>query len=449
MKPLFLVLFLSVFSASRLAAQQDSATIVQAHKATVEKIIRMALSDSLAFKRLATMCDTYGARLSGTENLERSIDWVLAELKKDNFQNVRGEPVMVPRWVRGREYCRLISPRVKTLEMLGLGGSIATPEGGITAEVLVVKNFDELDERAAEAKGKIVLFNTPFTEYRETVRVRVQGAMRAASAGAVASLIRSVGPFSMNTPHTGGMTYADTIKKIPHAAIAAEDAEMLARMASRKEKLTIEIFMSAQTLPDAASRNVVAEIKGTEKPNEILVFGGHIDSWDVGSGAMDDAGGCFAAWHALLTIKRLGLKPKRTIRLVMWTNEENGMRGGETYAEAHKDETHVFALESDAGVFKPEGFGFVGAKDLFPKARAIASLLEPVGATKITVGGGGADIGPLMRKGVPGMGLDVDGTKYFWYHHTNADTPDKLNPREINECAAAMAVMMFLMSESL
>ena len=211
------------------------------------------------------MCDTFGPRFTGSKNLEDAIDWCLAEMKKDGFKNVRGEAVRVPRWVRGKESAEMTAPRHRKLPMLGLGGSIGTPKEGITAEVLVVSGFDDLKKRAAEAKGKIVLFNVPFTEYRETVIVRTQGAIHAARAGAVASLIRSVGPFSMQTPHTGGMSYANGVKKIPHAALSLEDANMLTRMAARGEKITVRLKMEAHMLPDGISRNVIAEIPGWEK----------------------------------------------------------------------------------------------------------------------------------------------------------------------------------------
>jgi carboxypeptidase Q len=205
--------------------------------------------------------------------------------------------------------------------------------------------------------------------------------------------------------------------------------------------------MSAEALPDATSRNVIAEIKGREKPDEIVVMGGHIDSWDVGTGAMDDAGGCFATWKALQILKELGLKPRRTIRLALWTNEENGLRGGTDYADRHGKEKHILAFESDGGVFEPQGFGFTGAPELLKTYAAAGTLLAPIKANAVTVGGGGADISPLIAYGVPQMSITVDGTRYFWYHHTHADMPDKLNPLEINKCAAAIAVMMYIAAD--
>jgi carboxypeptidase Q len=333
--------------------------------------------------------------------------------------------------------------------MLGLGGSIATPREGIAAEVLVVSNWDDLRAKAAQARGKIVLFNVPFTNYGATVQYRANGAVEAAKVGAVASLLRSVGPYSMRTPHTGGMRYDSTVRRIPHAAITTEDADMLARMQARGERIVVKLTMSAQMLPDAQSRNVIGEIVGSEKPNEVVVMGGHIDSWDVGRGAMDDAGGVVAAWEAVRLMHKLGLRPKRTIRVVGWTNEENGLRGGNAYRDAHRGELgeHIAAIESDAGVFKPAGFGFTGSDSGFAIVRQIGTLLERIGAGTIERGGGGADIGPIMQLGVPGLGLNVDGTRYFWYHHTEADTVDKLDPRDVALCVATMAVMAYVLAD--
>ena len=275
------------------------------------------------------------------------------------------------------------------------------------------------------------------------------GAIAAARAGAVASLVRSVTPYSMRTPHTGNMQYDSTVRRIPHAAITAEDAAMLARYSARGEPVTVKLLMSAQTLPDARSRNVMGEIRGSQFPDEVIVMGGHIDSWDVGRGAMDDAGGVVAAWEALKVLKRLGLTPKRTIRVVGWTNEENGGRGGVAYRDAHRDqlENHILAIESDGGVFKPEGFGFTGPDAAMATVKEIGALLQKIGSGAISTGGGGADIGPIMALGVPGMGLNVDGSRYFWYHHTDADTVDKLDPREVAMCVATLAVMAYVVAD--
>lgn len=422
---------------------------VESYRADAERLIEAALADSSAFERLAELTDTFGPRFSGSQSLEDALDWIVSELRADGFDAVMEDPVMVPRWVRGEESLSLVSPRRADMQILGLGGSIATPPGGIEADVLVVDSFEELEARASEAAGKIVLFNAPFTSYGRTVTYRTNGAIEAAKVGAVASLIRSVGSGTMYTPHTGSMRYQDGVKKIPHAAVTIEDAEMMQRMQDRGQRVRVRLKMSAQTLPDSPSRNIVVEIKGRVAPDEIVVMGGHIDSWDVGQGAMDDAGGCVAAWQALLLMKELGLQPRRTVRVVFWTNEENGLRGGNAYLNDRKEEVgnHVLAIETDSGVFTPSGFGFSGSDEAYEMVSSVGRLLENIGAGTITRGGGGADIGPIMREGVPGMGLTVDGSRYFYYHHTNADTIDKLDPREMNLCVAALAVMAYVVAD--
>jgi carboxypeptidase Q len=253
----------------------------------------------------------------------------------------------------------------------------------------------------------------------------------------------------MRTPHTGGMAYNDSVPKIPHAAITPEDADMIARLIQRGQRVTVKITMAARMMPDAQSRNVIAELRGTTSPDEVVVMGGHIDSWDVGRGAMDDAGGVVAAWEAIRILKELGLRPRRTIRVVGWTNEENGLRGGNAYRDTHRAalDKHIAAIESDAGVFKPQGFGFTGSDSAFALVRQIGTLLEAIGAGSILRGGGGADIGPIMALGVPGMGLNVDGTRYFWYHHTEADTVDKLDPHDVALCVATMAIMAYVLAD--
>jgi carboxypeptidase Q len=418
--------------------------------AVAGRLIAAATADSAAWNKLAELTDTYGHRFSGSASLEQAIDWVMERMKAEGLQNVRGEPVMVPRWIRGHERAELLAPRYLKLPMLGLGGSVGTPEGGITAEVLVVTSFDDLRARAAEAHGKIVLFDVPFTSYGATVRYRYLGATEAAKAGAVGVLIRSVGPYGMRTPHTGTMApYDSTITKIPAAAITMEDAAMLHRMQQRGERIVVRQEMEAHFLPDSPSRNVIGEIVGREKPDEIVVIGGHIDSWDVGTGAMDDAGGVVIAWEAVRLLHKLGLRPRRTVRVVGWTNEENGGRGGQGYRDAHRAELdkHVLAIESDGGVFKPVGFGFTGSDSARATLRQIVGLLRPIGADSLLPQGGGADIGPIMALGVPGMAHVVDGTKYFWYHHTEADNVDKLDPREVAQNVAAMAVMAYIVAE--
>ena len=437
--------FVALALTQPLAAQ----SIADRYRGDANRIIDAALKDSTAWNRLAEMTEKFGNRLSGTRALEQTIDWVIAKMKEDGLQNVRGEPVMVPVWVRGAESAQLVSPRAQNLPMLGLGGSIATPPGGITADVMVVGSFSDLTAKAAQAAGKIVLFDVPFTNYGETVQYRARGAVAAAKVGAVAALVRSVTPYSQRTPHTGAMNYDSTVRRIPAAAITVEDAEMIHRMVDRGERVRVKLTMSAKTMPDSPSRNVMGEITGSEKPDEVVVFGGHIDSWDVGRGAMDDGGGVVVAWEAVKLLKRLGLRPRRTIRVVGWTNEENGGRGGQGYRDAHKGEVdkHVLAIESDGGVFKPQGFSFGGTDAAFEMLKQVGSLLDRIEAGSIVRGGGGADIGPIMALGVPGLGLNVDATKYFWYHHTDADTIDKLDPNEMARCVAAMAVMAYVVAD--
>jgi carboxypeptidase Q len=423
--------------------------IALAYHDNAEALIQKALASDHGFDRLAEMCDRFGPRFSGSATLEQAIDWALKEMEKDGFSNVRGEPVMVPRWVRGNESLSLLSPLEKPCRMLGLGGSVGTGADGITAEVLVVQSFEELKENQAQAKGKIVLFNAPFTDYGATVVFRVRGAIEAAKAGAVASLIRSVGPFSMQTPHTGMMVYDDNVPRIPHAAITLEDAMLFERMQKRGDLLKVKLHMEAQNMEPSLSRNVVAEIPGVESPEEIVLISGHIDSWDVGQGAMDDGGGCLAMWEAARLILKSGLRPRRTVRVVLWTNEENGMAGVRTYRDQHKEglDDHVLAIESDTGTFKPQGFSFTGSEKAMPYLEAIGALLEPVEAQRLKWGAGASDIMRLVPDGVPVMGLDVDRTKYFWYHHTDADTIDKLDVKEFNQCVAASAVMTWIVAD--
>jgi carboxypeptidase Q len=333
---------------------------------------------------------------------------------------------------------------------------VGTPRGGITAEVLVVRDFADLRAHAKDARGKIVLFDfpfnrdtTPFEAYGEAVRYRVSGADSAASVGAVASLIRSVTPFSLRTPHTGSMAYGDStakqIRHIPAAALSVEDAELLHRMRDRGERVVVKLTMEARTLPDAPSRNVVAEVRGAERPDEVVVLGGHIDSWDVGQGAMDDGGGSVAAWEALRLIKRLGVHPKRTVRVVLWTNEEIGLAGGRGYRDAHQNELdkHVLAMESDNGVFKPSGIRFSGSDAGLEAIRPVAALLQRIGAARVSRGEPEADVSPLAALGIPTVAPDVDASRYFWYHHTEADTIDKLDPHEMALCVATMAVVAY------
>lgn len=439
--------FVALFVGMHGLSAQES--ITARYRAAADRIIDAALADSAAYERLVEMVDRFGHRFTGSEGLERAIDWIMEEMRADGLDNVRGEEVEVPIWIRGEESAELLRPRVQSLPMLGLGRSIGTPPEGITAPVLVVSDFDELTARAAEARGKIVLFDAPFTSYGRTVQYRSRGATEAARVGALASLIRSVTPYSHRAPHTGAMRYDPDVRQIPHAAITVEDAAMLHRMQDRGQEIVVRLTMDARTEADGVSRNVIGELRGAARPDEVVVMGGHIDSWDVGQGAMDDGGGVVAAWEAIRLLHDLGLRPRRTIRVVGWTNEEIGLRGGSAYRDAHRDELehHILAIESDAGVFRPQGFGFTGSEDAMAMLRQVGSLLERIGSGEVSRGGGGADIGPIMREGVPGMGLRVDGTRYFWYHHSPADTVDKLDPREMALCVATMAVMAYVVAD--
>ena len=432
-----------------LHAQLD----LEPHRASSARLIEAALRDSAAYQRLARLVDGFGHRMTGAESLERAIDWIVAEMKRDGFENVRKEPVMVPRWVRGEESAELVSPRPMKLQMLGLGRSIGTPAQGITAPVLVVKSFADLRARAAEARGKIVLFNVPFdttitpgTAYGRAVAYRGAGPDSAHAVGAVAALVRSVTPASLRSPHTGGTSPSATVtraSRVPAAALSVEDAELLQRMQDRGERVVVKLRMGARTYADVRSHNVVAEIRGSEKPDEVIVMGGHIDSWDVGQGAMDDAGGCVAAWEALRLIKQLGIRPKRTIRVVLWTAEEIGLVGATAYRDAHRAEVdkHVLAMESDNGVFRPLALNIGAGPGGLAIGQQIASLLGAVGVDSAKAGGPQADISPLYALGVPVATIDVDPWRYFWYHHSDADTIDKLNPVDLARNTAIFAVV--------
>jgi carboxypeptidase Q len=439
------------FSVFALPAQRipppDSAA-----RAAQGKLIEAATSDSAAWKRLAALADGFGNRPSGSVRLEQALDWIVAQMKQDGLENVHTEPVMVPHWERGSESAILVSPRRDTLHMLGLGRSVGTPAGGITAPVLVVKDFADLRARGAEAKGKIVLFDFPFrttvhpfAAYGEAVMYRATGADSAMMFGAVAALVRSVTPMSLRSPHTGALFYGDSAKRLPAAAVSVEDAEMLHRMQDRGDKVVVTLTMGAHFLPLAPSRNVVAEVRGSERPSEVIILGGHIDSWDVGQGAMDDGGGSVAAWEAVRLIKKLGLHPRRTVRVVLWTNEESGLAGGRAYAEAHKGEIKdiVFALESDNGVFAPRGVMVAGPDSIRNMIRPVIAPLGRIGVTGLAAGEPEADVSPLFALGVPTLSIDTDPSRYFWYHHTEADTPDKLDPREMAACVAVMAAVAY------
>jgi carboxypeptidase Q len=449
-----LVCLAAALAATSAAVAQ--APITDRQRADANRLIDAALSDSTAYARLSVLTDRFGHRLSGSTALEDAIDWILREMKVDGLANVRGEPAMVPHWVRGKESATLVSPRAVPLHMLGLGMSVGTPTEGITAPVLVATSFDDLQRHAADAKGKIVLFDVafptnvePMVGYRTAVAYRGGAPTAAAKVGAVAALIRSVSPLSMQSPHTGSTRYDTATPKIPAAALSVEDAQLLHRMQDRGEKVVVSLQMSANQLPDAPSRNVVAELRGSEKPAEVVVLGGHIDSWDVGEGAMDDGGCSVAAWEAVRLMQRLGLKPKRTVRVVLWTNEENGGRGGRAYHDAHQAELskHSVAMECDNGVFRPNGVRFQGSDAGLRQVKTVGALLERIGASRAERGEGEADVGPILQEGVPGLALDVDDSRYFWYHHTAADMMTVIDREDLAKCVATMAVMAYIIAD--
>src|SRR5262245_62799795 len=337
------------------ATRPDGTAWLDSYREPAARLIGEAMSGRFAWERLALLGDTFGHRLSGSRSLEDAIQWTVAEMKKDGLENVHTEPVKVPHWVRGQESVEVISPRARPLVMLGLGNSVGTAPGGIEGDVLVVRSFEDLDAAGARMKGRVVLFNVPFTNYGETVRFRATGPSRAAALGAVAALVRAVGPTGLRTPHTGALAYAEGQPKIPAAALTAEDAARIQRMVDRGTTVRLKLMMEAHVLPDADSFNVVGEIRGRELPTEIVAIGGHFDSWDVGTGSTDDGGGCVVTWEALRMMKKLSIRPRRTVRVVLWTNEENGTRGGTAYRDRHAGElaNHVMMLESDGGVFRP------------------------------------------------------------------------------------------------
>ena len=409
-------------------------------------------ADKKAMERLVTLCDRYGHRLSGSDSLERALDWLERTLHQDGFDSVTRQPVMVPRWERGKESLDLMMPRQAPLAMLGLGGSIGTSRRGLVAPVVPVRDFSDLVAKANLVRDKIVLFNVPFTTYGATVQYRVTGAAAAAKVGALAAIVRSVGPTSLNTPHTGSMSYEDGIKEIPTCAVSIEGAELLQRLYDAGDKPLVRLKMDAHMRPDRRSSNIWADIRGSKYPDEVVVLGGHIDSWDVGQGANDDAGGCCAAWEALMHLKRGGWRPRRTIRVAFWVNEENGTRGAVEYAArvAATHERHRLLVESDSGVGNPLAVGITTKNET--NFRAIEAELNPFLKDRlgvaVTNGGGGADVGPTGALGYPTAGLNTDTTEYWNVHHTPADTVDKINPVDFRRCTAALATVAIWASES-
>ena len=438
-----------------LAALPAFAASAEQYRDTANKLIDAALADEAGLKRFEYLCYRIGNRLSGTQPLEKAITWSVDEMKSAGLANVHTIPTKVPRWVRGRESAEMLEPMAKPLYMLGLGNSIGTSPEGVTADVVAVSNFDELEKLGRRGvEGKIVLYDAPFVSYGETVEYRSSGPSRAARLGAVAALVRSVTPRSLRDPHTGALGYTPNDPKIPAAAVSVEDAIWIHRLAQSGQRVRVHLAMDAHFEPDADSADVVGEIVGREKPDEVVVIGGHIDSWDVGQGAHDDGGGIMAALEAAALMKKLGLQPRRTIRVVFWTNEENGSRGAVAYRQwAHTQSTkHVAAIEMDGGAEKPIGFDLAFAKGhetagMRERALAIGDLLKRIEASKIQSGESEADVEPLMADGVPVFGLRTVMARYWDYHHTQADTFDKIVPDEFRRCIAAFAVMSYVLAD--
>jgi len=443
----------SVAPRYRPAAAQAAvpAAWLTAHQPTLQRLIEASVGTTAAWDRLAHLCDTFGGRLTGSRNLALACDWAVETMRGDGLEHVRLETTTAPRWVRGAESLDIVEPVPSPLVLLGLGGSVGTPAEGITAPLLVVRSFDELSRRSAEAAGRIVLFDVPFTSYGQTVPYRTNGAVSAARHGAVGALVRSVGPIGLRTPHTGNMHYLEgATPRIPAAAVPVEDAQRLARLAARQVPVTLRLRMSAATWPDAPSANVVGEIVGRERPEEIVLVGGHFDSWDVGGGASDDGVGCIVTWEAARLMKVLGLRPRRTVRVALFTNEENGLRGAFAYRDEHvaSASRHVMALESDIGVFEPMRIGYSGNERGRQAMADVVELLRPLGFPPLGPGGGGADIGPIAQAGqVPTMAIAGDAARYFQIHHTPADTVERIDPNEMAKAAAAIAVVTWMAAE--
>lgn len=443
------------------AFAQETSSLTDRYRETAGRLIGAALTDEEGWEKLEYLTTQIGHRLSGSEGLERAIDWAAERMRAEGLENVTLQPVMVPHWVRGEEGARVTAPVERRMSILGLGNSVGTPPEGIEADVVVVESFEELEAMPrAEVEGKIVLFAVEWEGYGRTVRYRSGGASAAARKGAVAALVRSATGSSLYTPHTGVMNYADDAPRIPAAAVTVEDALWMRRMAEAGETVTVRLHMEAEMLADAQSYNVIAEIRGSELPDEVVVMGGHYDSWDVGQGAHDDGAACMAAWHALTLIHELGLRPRRTLRVVLWTNEENGLRGGNAYRDSLGADvsSHVAAIEMDGGNERPVGFGFTlpnvegdgphpGQEAGMETLREITPLLDAIEAGQIMPGGGGADIGPLMRDGVPGLALRTVGEHYFDWHHTDADTIDKVAPVDFKKAVAMLAVMGYVLAD--
>lgn len=446
-----ITLLLTMFYAE--AQQQKDSLMLQS-------IYRTALLDGKAYDWLDYLTNQIGGRLSGSLNAERAVEWSKEELEKLNLDKVWLQPVLVPKWVRGPKEFALIEtePGVTfNVPITALGGSVATPSVGLKAEVVEVQNFEELAALGREKiDGKIVFFNRPmqadlistFSAYGGCVNQRYDGAREASQYGAIGVIVRSMSLRMDDYPHTGAMSYGDQpiSKRIPAAAISTNAAEKLSNLLKIAPKLKFLFRQQCKQYDDVLSYNVIGEITGSEYPDEIILVGGHLDSWDVGDGAHDDGAGCVQSMEVLRLFQQLDCKPKRTLRVVLFMNEENGLRGGRKYAEmaALKGETHIFALESDAGGFTPRGFNFDLPDHEFAQIRSWEPLFKPYLIHYFEKGGSGADIGPLKTKTNVLAGLRPDSQRYFDHHHAATDTFDAVNKRELELGAATLTSLIYL-----
>lgn len=428
----------------------------------LEKLRAAAMASDYAWKQLAHLTENIGPRLTGSPQADRAANYVAEQMRALGL-DVKLEKVTVPHWVRGEERAELtVFPgqamrTTQKIVLTALGNSVATPAEGITAEVVVVNNFDELASLGHDkVSGRIVLFNEiydkrmaeagmAFQAYGEAVAYRVGGAIAAAKLGAVASLVRSVGDSDFRLPHTGQNLAAT----IPAAAVAAEDAQLLTDL-TKQGRVVMHLVLTPQTLPPATSYNVIADLKGTRNPEQVVIVSGHIDSWDLGTGAIDDGAGVVVAMQVANLCHQLGLHPARTIRVIAWMDEENGGSGSKQYTTDYKQDfaNHVAAIESDSGAGHPLGFSAGASNSAAALLQPVMKALQPIGATQLELTGGGeADTEGMARAGVPVFGLLQDGRKYFHWHHTAADTLDKVDPRELAENSAAMAVMAYALAD--
>lgn len=421
-----------------------------------------ALGNGKSHENLNYLCKKIGHRLSGSENAEKAVWWTKKLMEGYGFDTVYLQEVMVPHWARGEKESAKItgskSVGEKPIRICALGGSVPTPEAGITAGIIEVKGFDELKSLGKEkVNGKIVFFNRPmdarsintFAAYGGAVDQRGMGAAEAAKYGAVAAIVRSMNLRQDDFPHTGAMYYYDSVPKIPSAAVSTNDAELLSRLLKEEQTVKVYLKLNCREFPDAKSYNVIGEIRGSDFPGEIIAVGGHLDSWDAGEGAHDDGTGCMQAVEVLRLFKALGIKPRRTIRAVMFMNEENGLRGGKKYAETAKalGENHIAAIESDGGGFSPRGFGIDATKEKTERVLKWKPLFVEFGLHDIEAGHSGADIYPMKSKETALFGLSPDSQRYFEYHHADTDVFEAVNKRELELGGATMAALVFLIDK--